>query len=127
MGECASTFRLISRKALCSKRKQLLFSWLSVSLRDSKHLPRGRGHSAKWPHDKFQLVSIDRPPDAVARPGPYGSAALPRDLSHVYMAVGLLVGPSALNLFHFNPLKESALLAARRTQDFNNLTNLKPA
>jgi hypothetical protein len=44
-----------------------------------------------------------------------------------YMAVGLLVGPSALNLFHFNPLKESALLAARRTQDFNNLTNLKSA
>lgn len=28
----------------------------------------------------------------------------------VYLAVGLLVGPSALNLFHFNPLKESALL-----------------
>lgn len=28
----------------------------------------------------------------------------------IYLAVGLLVGPSALNLFHFNPLKESALL-----------------
>jgi NhaP-type Na+/H+ or K+/H+ antiporter len=28
----------------------------------------------------------------------------------VYLAVGLLVGPSVLNLFHFNPLKESALL-----------------
>ena len=28
----------------------------------------------------------------------------------VYLGVGLLVGPSALNLFHFNPLKESALL-----------------
>ena len=27
-----------------------------------------------------------------------------------YLAVGLLVGPSVLNLFHFNPLKESALL-----------------
>jgi NhaP-type Na+/H+ or K+/H+ antiporter len=30
----------------------------------------------------------------------------------IYLAVGLLVGPSALNLFHFNPLKESALLEA---------------
>lgn len=28
----------------------------------------------------------------------------------IYLAVGLLVGPSVLNLFHFNPLKESALL-----------------
>ena len=27
-----------------------------------------------------------------------------------YLAVGLLVGPSVLNLFHFNPFKESALL-----------------
>jgi NhaP-type Na+/H+ or K+/H+ antiporter len=30
----------------------------------------------------------------------------------IYLAVGLLVGPSVLNLFHFNPLKESALLEA---------------
>jgi sodium/hydrogen antiporter len=28
----------------------------------------------------------------------------------IYLAVGLVVGPSVLNLFHFNPLKESALL-----------------
>jgi sodium/hydrogen antiporter len=28
----------------------------------------------------------------------------------VYLAVGVLVGPTALDLFHFNPLKESALL-----------------
>lgn len=28
----------------------------------------------------------------------------------IYLAVGLLVGPSVFNLFHFNPLKESALL-----------------
>jgi len=28
----------------------------------------------------------------------------------IYLAVGLLVGPTALDLFHFNPLKESALL-----------------
>ena len=28
----------------------------------------------------------------------------------IYLAVGLLVGPSGLNLFHFNPLKESALM-----------------
>ncbi|HQS58676.1 MAG: sodium:proton antiporter [Gallionellales bacterium 35-53-114] len=28
----------------------------------------------------------------------------------VYLAVGLLVGPSVLDLFHFNPLKESMLL-----------------
>ncbi len=28
----------------------------------------------------------------------------------IYLAVGLLVGPSGLNLFHFNPLKQSALL-----------------
>ena len=30
----------------------------------------------------------------------------------VYLAVGLVVGPSLLDLFHFNPLKESALLEA---------------
>ena len=30
----------------------------------------------------------------------------------IYLAVGLLVGPSAFNLFHFNPLRESALLEA---------------
>jgi NhaP-type Na+/H+ or K+/H+ antiporter len=28
----------------------------------------------------------------------------------IYLAVGMLVGPTVLNLFHFNPLKESALL-----------------
>ena len=28
----------------------------------------------------------------------------------IYLTVGVLVGPSALDLFHFNPLKESALL-----------------
>ena len=28
----------------------------------------------------------------------------------IYLGVGLLVGPTVLNLFHFNPLKESALL-----------------
>jgi sodium/hydrogen antiporter len=28
----------------------------------------------------------------------------------IYLAVGLLVGPTVLHLFHFNPLKESALL-----------------
>lgn len=28
----------------------------------------------------------------------------------IYLSVGVLVGPTALNLFHFNPLKESALL-----------------
>ena len=32
--------------------------------------------------------------------------------SILYLAFGMLVGPSALNLFHFNPLKESALLEA---------------
>lgn len=30
----------------------------------------------------------------------------------IYLAFGFLVGPSVLNLFHFNPLKESALLEA---------------
>lgn len=30
----------------------------------------------------------------------------------IYLAVGVLVGPSGLNLFHFNPLKESKLLEA---------------
>lgn len=28
----------------------------------------------------------------------------------IYLAVGILVGPTVLNLFHFNPLKQSALL-----------------
>jgi NhaP-type Na+/H+ or K+/H+ antiporter len=35
---------------------------------------------------------------------------LPVTPAIIYLAVGMLVGPSALNLFHFNPLKESALL-----------------
>ncbi len=35
---------------------------------------------------------------------------LPVTPAIVYLAVGLLVGPTILNLFHFNPLKESALL-----------------
>jgi len=35
---------------------------------------------------------------------------LPFTPAIVYLAVGLLVGPTVLNLFHFNPLKESALL-----------------
>jgi sodium/hydrogen antiporter len=35
---------------------------------------------------------------------------LPVTPAIIYLAVGLLVGPSALKLFHFNPLKESALL-----------------
>lgn len=30
----------------------------------------------------------------------------------IYLAVGVLVGPTVLDLFHFNPLKESALLEA---------------
>jgi sodium/hydrogen antiporter len=30
--------------------------------------------------------------------------------SIIYLAVGVLVGPTVLNLFHFNPIKESALL-----------------
>ncbi|MDI6746987.1 MAG: cation:proton antiporter [Rhodocyclaceae bacterium] len=35
---------------------------------------------------------------------------LPVTPAIVYLAVGLLVGPTILNVFHFNPLKESALL-----------------
>jgi NhaP-type Na+/H+ or K+/H+ antiporter len=35
---------------------------------------------------------------------------LPITSAIIYLAVGVLVGPSALDLFHFNPLKESALL-----------------
>ena len=35
---------------------------------------------------------------------------LPITSAIIYLAVGLLVGPTVLNLFHFNPLKESALL-----------------
>jgi sodium/hydrogen antiporter len=35
---------------------------------------------------------------------------LPATTAIVYLAVGLLFGPTVLNLFHFNPLKESALL-----------------
>ena len=35
---------------------------------------------------------------------------LPITSSIIYLAVGLLVGPTVLHLFHFNPLKESALL-----------------
>lgn len=35
---------------------------------------------------------------------------LPITSSMIYLAVGILVGPMVLGLFHFNPLKESALL-----------------
>lgn len=35
---------------------------------------------------------------------------LPVTPAIIYLAVGLLVGPSVLNVFHFNPLKQSALL-----------------
>jgi NhaP-type Na+/H+ or K+/H+ antiporter len=35
---------------------------------------------------------------------------LPVTPAIIYLAVGLLVGPTVLNVFHFNPLKESALL-----------------
>jgi len=35
---------------------------------------------------------------------------LPVTPAIVYLAVGLLAGPTVLNAFHFNPLKQSALL-----------------
>jgi NhaP-type Na+/H+ or K+/H+ antiporter len=35
---------------------------------------------------------------------------LPITSAIIYLAVGVLVGPTALDVFHFNPLKESALL-----------------
>jgi NhaP-type Na+/H+ or K+/H+ antiporter len=35
---------------------------------------------------------------------------LPVTAAMIYLAVGLLVGPSVLDVFRFNPLKESALL-----------------
>ena len=35
---------------------------------------------------------------------------LPVTSAIIYLAVGMIVGPTVLNLFHFNPLKESALL-----------------
>ncbi len=35
---------------------------------------------------------------------------LPVTSAIIYLAVGLVVGPTVLNAFHFNPLKESALL-----------------
>ena len=35
---------------------------------------------------------------------------LPVTAAIIYLGVGVLFGPTALNLFHFNPLKESALL-----------------
>lgn len=35
---------------------------------------------------------------------------LPLTSALIYLAVGLLVGPTILNVFHFNPLKQSALL-----------------
>lgn len=35
---------------------------------------------------------------------------LPVTPAIIYLAVGLLVGPTVFNVFHFNPLKESALL-----------------
>jgi NhaP-type Na+/H+ or K+/H+ antiporter len=35
---------------------------------------------------------------------------LPVTPAIIYLGTGMLVGPSGLNLFHFNPLKESALL-----------------
>jgi hypothetical protein len=47
----------------------------------------------------------------VARQGPdFFSAHAPVTPAIVYLAVGLLVGPAEFNLFHFNPLKQSARL-----------------
>jgi NhaP-type Na+/H+ or K+/H+ antiporter len=37
-------------------------------------------------------------------------ARLPVTAALFYLAVGLVIGPTALNLFHFNPLREAALL-----------------
>ncbi|MHB8920900.1 MAG: cation:proton antiporter [Halothiobacillus sp.] len=37
---------------------------------------------------------------------------LPITPAIIYLAVGILIGPSGLNVFHFNPLKDSALLEA---------------
>ena len=37
---------------------------------------------------------------------------LPVSSSMLYLAVGIVVGPTGLNLFHFNPLKQSAFLEA---------------
>lgn len=37
-------------------------------------------------------------------------ARLPVTPAIIYLAVGMLVGPTVLNAFHFNPLKQSALL-----------------
>ncbi|HEX6734503.1 MAG TPA: cation:proton antiporter [Azonexus sp.] len=36
--------------------------------------------------------------------------SLPVTSAIIYLAVGLVVGPTVLNVFHFNPLKQSALL-----------------
>ena len=36
--------------------------------------------------------------------------SLPITSAIIYLAVGLIVGPTVLNVFHFNPLKQSALL-----------------
>jgi NhaP-type Na+/H+ or K+/H+ antiporter len=36
--------------------------------------------------------------------------SLPVTSAIIYLAAGLLLGPSVLNMFHFNPLKQSALL-----------------
>ena len=35
---------------------------------------------------------------------------LPFTSANVYLAVGLLLGPTVLNLFYFDPIKQSALL-----------------
>ena len=37
---------------------------------------------------------------------------LPVTTAILYLAIGILVGPTGLNLFHFNPLKQSQLLEA---------------
>ena len=37
-------------------------------------------------------------------------ARLPVTSAIIYLLVGLVIGPTVLNLFHFNPLKQSALL-----------------
>ena len=42
--------------------------------------------------------------------GPSLLKRLPVTSAIIYLSIGLLVGPTVLNAFHFNPLKESALL-----------------
>ena len=69
-----------------------------------------RKRNVEISHDNYPLVHPDRLPDAGARPRRDHHFAPAGHVRIVYLAVGLMLGPMALGMFHFDPIEESHLL-----------------